>query len=87
MLGLADEAYAIVVLRMPGGTAAREPRIPPLERLSSRQWSRRVVRRRAQPDVIPSTPVESAGRSVVGVVALRGPQRPLRRALGRQQEV
>jgi hypothetical protein len=35
-----------------------------------------------RPDVAPSAPVKSAGRSVVGVVALRGPQRPLGRALG-----
>jgi hypothetical protein len=40
-----------------------------------------------RPDVVPSAPVESAGRSVVGeIVALRGPQRPLGRAPGRQQQ-
>jgi hypothetical protein len=84
---LADEAYAIAVLRMSWGTVAREPCAPPWVRLSSRRWARRVVRRHARPGIVPSALVESAGRSVVGVVVSRGLQRPLGRALGRQHQV
>jgi hypothetical protein len=60
---------------------------PRLERLPSRQRSRCVARRHARPVIVPSTPVESADRSVVGVEVLKGPQRPLGRGPGRQQRV
>jgi hypothetical protein len=43
---------------------------------------RRVVRQRVQPDVVPSAPGESAGRSAVGIMVPRGPQRPLGQARG-----
>jgi hypothetical protein len=83
---LADEAYAIAALRMPrGNCSSGTVRPPPPERSSSLQWSCRVVRRRAQPDVVPSAPVGSACRSVVGVVVPEGPRRPLGRAPGREQ--
>jgi hypothetical protein len=44
---------------------------PPRVRLPPHRWVRRIVRRHARPDVIPSAPVESAGQSVVGVVVLK----------------
>jgi hypothetical protein len=40
-----------------------------------------------RPVVVPSAPVDSADRSVVGVEVLKGQQRPPGRALGRQQRV
>jgi hypothetical protein len=45
----------------------------------------RVVRQRAQPDVVPSAHGESAGWSFVSVVVLKGPQRLLGWAPGHQQ--
>jgi hypothetical protein len=37
------------------------------------------------PPLVPSAPVESVGRRVVGVVVLKGPQHPLGRSPGHQQ--
>jgi hypothetical protein len=84
---LEDEAYAIAVLRIPWGTVARALRAPPWVRVLSRWRACRVVRRHVRLGVVPSALVESAGRSVVGAVVLKGPQRLLGRALGRQQRV
>jgi hypothetical protein len=66
---------------------ARKSHAPLSERLLPHQRSRRVTRWRARPVVVPSALVESADRSVVGVEVLKGPQRPLGRAPGRQQQV
>jgi hypothetical protein len=82
---LADKVYVAVALRIPWGTAARESCAPPRVRPLTRWRVRRAVRRCERPDVVPFTPDESAGRSVVGVEVLKGPQRPPGWALGRQQ--
>jgi hypothetical protein len=63
--GLADEAYAIAALHMPWGNCGSGTARSPRERSPSRQWLRRIVRRRTRPDVIPSAPVQNAGQSVV----------------------
>jgi hypothetical protein len=63
-----------------GGTAIPRPSAPPSGWLSSRRWARHVVMRRAQPAGVPFAHVGSAVRSVGGVEALRGPQRPCWRA-------
>jgi hypothetical protein len=83
---LANEARAIAAPRKSRGNRGPETARPPLERLPSRQRSRRVARRRAQPVVVPSAPVGSADRSVNDVEVLTGPQHPLGRAPGRQQQ-
>jgi hypothetical protein len=69
------------------GTAVPKPRVTPLERLPSRRWSRRAVRRRAHRVGALSVLVASADRSVDGVEALKGPQHPPGRTPGHEQRV
>jgi hypothetical protein len=82
---LGNEAYTVAALHIPRGAVARALRAPPRVRVRvpSRWQACRVVRRRMRPDVVPSAPVESADRSVVGAVVLKGPQRPPGQVPGR----
>jgi hypothetical protein len=84
---MADEACAIAAPCKLRGNRGPETARPPLERLPSRQRSRHVARRHARPVVVPSAPVESVDWSIMGVEVLKGPQRPIGRAPGRQQRV
>jgi hypothetical protein len=61
-------------------------RTPP-RRSGCRLVRDRVARRRARPVVVPSVPVESTNQSTDGVEVLKGSQRPLERAPGRQQRM
>jgi hypothetical protein len=64
-----------------------KPSVPPSERLPSRRWSRRTVRRCAQRVGAPSAPVASAGQSVDRRRGPKGLQHPPKRASGRAQRV
>jgi plasmid stabilization system protein ParE len=69
---LAEAAYAVVAPRRPMGKRGPETERSPSGRRTSRRWSRRVVRRRAQRVGSLSAPVTSAGRSVGGAEVLKG---------------
>jgi hypothetical protein len=47
----------------------------------------RVVPRRVRPGIVPLASDESAGQNGVGVEVLKGPQHPVARVPGRQQQV
>jgi hypothetical protein len=64
---------------------AREPHTPPRALVLFRRKVRRVVLRRARPDVIPLTPGVSTVQNGVGVEVRKGPRHLAARVLGRQQ--
>jgi hypothetical protein len=71
--------------RSRGGTMAQEPHPPPRSSALFHRGVRRVVPRRARPNVVPLATDVSTGPNGIGVKVWKGPRRPAARVPGRQQ--